>query len=59
MGQRISDSATFEKLQDLLLKLSRRMRTMAPSSHVSKDLDLIEARVELMMARGKGKLRLI
>jgi hypothetical protein len=55
---RIAEGATFEEVEALLLKVTRQLRTMAPPPHVAKNLDQIEAQVELMMARGEGKLLL-
>jgi hypothetical protein len=55
---RISEGATIEEVQALLLRVTRQLRTMAPLPHVADNLDQIEARVELLLARGSGNLLL-
>jgi hypothetical protein len=52
--ERISDGATFEELQDLILKIARQMRDMPPPPHVVSTLDRIESQVAKMKQRGKA-----
>jgi hypothetical protein len=56
--RRISDGATFEDVQALLLKITWQLRTMAPPPNVVKSLDQTEAQVELVIARCNRELLL-
>jgi len=52
----ISEGATIEEVQALLLKVTRQLRTMAPPPDAEKNLDQTEAWLELIMARCIGEI---
>jgi hypothetical protein len=56
---RISEGATFEEVEEFLLKLTRQLRTVPSAPHTVKDLDEIEARVAEIRKGGKAKLTLV